>query len=75
MKFQITNHGTLTGFTPVDDAAQQWWDDHVQWCPMMGDQYLVESNYAGPILEGIQAASNEQQATSAGRVGPQATSL
>ncbi len=59
MKFQITNHGTLTGFTPVDDAAQAWWDDHVQWCPMMGDQYLVESNYAGPILEGIQAASDE----------------
>jgi hypothetical protein len=26
---------------------------------MMGDQYLVESNYAGPILEGIQAASDE----------------
>lgn len=59
MKFQVTNHGTLTGFTPVDDAAQAWWDDHVQWCPMMDDQYLVESRYAGPILEGIQAASDE----------------
>lgn len=75
MKFEITYHGTLTGFTPVDDAAQQWWDEHVQWCPMFGDQYMVESNYAGPIIEGIKATSDKQQAPGGGRVGPQATSL
>ena len=68
MKFQIINHGTLTGFTPVDDAAQTWWDDHVQWCPMMGDQYLVEHRYAPAIIEGIQAASS--QASSPGEGGP-----
>jgi hypothetical protein len=59
MKFQINNHGSLIGFTPVDDTAQSWWDEHVQECPKMGDQYLVEHRYAGPILEGIQAASDE----------------
>jgi hypothetical protein len=78
LKFQIINHGTLTGFIPVDDAAQAWWKENVQWDEyslIWGDQYMVESRYAGPILEGIQAASNEQQATSGGRVGPQATSL
>ena len=59
MKFQIINHGTLTGFTPVDDAAQAWWDDHVQECPQMGNQYLVEHRYAQDIIDGIQAASDE----------------
>jgi len=62
MKFEIINHGTLVGFIPASEDAQQWWDEHVQWCPMMGDQYLVESRYAGPILEGIKAASDKQQA-------------
>jgi hypothetical protein len=62
MKFEIIDHGTLVGFTPASEDAQQWWDEHVQWCPMMGDQYLVESRYAGPILEGIKAASDKQQA-------------
>jgi len=62
MKFEIVNHGTLVGFIPASEDAQQWWDEHVQWCPMMGDQYLVESRYAGPILEGIKAASDKQQA-------------
>ena len=59
MKFQINNHGSLIGFTPVDDTAQAWWDEHVQWGPMMGDQYMVDHRHAGPILEGIQAASDE----------------
>ena len=60
MKFQIINHGTLVGFTPASDAAQQWWDENVQWCPMMGDAYLVESRYAQAIIDGIQAASRSQ---------------
>ena len=64
MKFEITYHGTLTGFTPVDDAAQQWWDEMVQWCPMFGNQYMVDSRHAGPIIEGIQAASAKRQAPS-----------
>ena len=57
MKFEITNHGTLVGFTPASEDAQQWWDEHVQWCPIMGDQYLVDSQYAQAIIDGIQAAS------------------
>jgi hypothetical protein len=59
LKFQITNHGTLTGFTPVDDAAQSWWDENVQWGPMMGDQYMVDHRHAQDIIDGIQAASDE----------------
>tara|TARA_B100000900_G_scaffold291067_1_gene249885 strand:+ start:239 stop:463 length:225 start_codon:yes stop_codon:yes gene_type:complete len=69
LKFQINNHGSLIGFIPVDDAAQTWWDDHVQWCPMMGDQYLVEHRHAPAIIEGIQAASVKQQAGAGGPIG------
>ena len=70
MKFQIINHGTLTGFTPVDDAAQAWWDGHVQECPQMGNQYLVEHGYAHVIVEAIEAVSIKQQAASRGAGGP-----
>jgi hypothetical protein len=70
MKFQIINHGTLTGFTPVDDAAQAWWDEHVQECPQMGNQYLVEHGYAHVIVEAIEAVSIKQQAASRGEGGP-----
>jgi hypothetical protein len=55
MKFNIINHGSLIGFTPIDDAAQAWWDKHVQECPKMGDQYLVEHGYAHVIVEAIEA--------------------
>jgi len=64
MKFEIINHGTLTGFTPVNEEAREWWAEHVDWCPMFGDQYMVDSRHAGPILEGIQAASVKRQAPS-----------
>jgi hypothetical protein len=64
MKFQINNHGSLIGFTPVDDTAQSWWDEHVQECPKMGDQYLVEHGYAHVIVEAIEALSLKQQAAS-----------
>tara|TARA_R110001599_G_scaffold335890_1_gene553242 strand:+ start:407 stop:646 length:240 start_codon:yes stop_codon:yes gene_type:complete len=72
MKFNINNHGSLIGFIPVDDAAQSWWDENVQWGPMMGNQYMVDHRHAQDIIDGIQVASNRQQA--GGRVGPQATS-
>ena len=55
MKFNIINHGSLIGFIPIDDAAQAWWDEHVQECPKMGDQYLVEHGYAQVIVEAIEA--------------------
>ena len=73
MKFNINNHGSLIGFTPVDDAAQTWWDENVQWGPMFGNQYMVDHRHAQDIIDGIQAASNRQQA--GGRVGPQAASV
>ena len=68
MKFNITNHGSLIGFIPVDDTAQAWWDEHVQECHQMGSQYLVEHRFAQDIIDGIQAASS--QATSGGEGGP-----
>ena len=64
MKFNITNHGSLIGFTPIDDTAQAWWDEHVQWCPVFGDQYMVDHRHAQDIIDGIQAASDKPQATS-----------
>jgi len=70
LKFQINNHGSLIGFTPVDDAAQSWWDEHVQECPQMGNQYLVEHGYAHVIVEAIEAVSLKQQAASRGEGGP-----
>ena len=70
MKFNITNHGSLIGFTPVDDTAQAWWDEHVQECHQMGDQYLVEHRFAYDIIDGIQAAIDKQQAASRGQGGP-----
>jgi len=68
MKFNITNYGSLIGFIPVDDTAQAWWDEHVQECHQMGNQYLVEHRFAQDIINGIQAASS--QATSRGAGGP-----
>ena len=68
MRFNIINHGSLIGFTPVDDTAHSWWDEHVQWCPVFGDQYMVDHRYAQAIIDGIQAASS--QATSGGEGGP-----
>ena len=68
MKFNITKHGSLIGFIPVDDTAQAWWDEHVQECHQMGSQYLVEHRFAQDIIDGIQAASS--QATSGGEGGP-----
>ena len=59
MRFNIINHGSLIGFTPVDDTAQAWWDAHVQWCPVFGDQYMVDHRYAQAIIDGIQAASRK----------------
>ena len=70
MKFNITNHGSLIGFTPVDDTAQAWWDEHVQWCPVFGDQYMVDHRHAQAIIDGIQATSDKQQAASRGQGGP-----
>tara|TARA_B100001057_G_scaffold500554_1_gene616292 strand:+ start:2900 stop:3124 length:225 start_codon:yes stop_codon:yes gene_type:complete len=69
MKFNINNHGSLIGFTPVDDTAQAWWDEHVQECHQMGNQYLVEHRYAQDIIDGIQAASVKQQAGAGGPIG------
>jgi hypothetical protein len=68
MKFNIINHGSLIGFTPVDDTAQTWWDEHVQECHQMGDQYLVGHRFAQDIIDGIQAASS--QTTNRGEGGP-----
>ena len=62
MKFNINNHGSLIGFTPVDDTAQAWWDEHVQECHQMGNQYLVEHRFAQDIIDGIQAASDKRGA-------------
>ena len=76
MKFNIKYHGSLTGFIPVDDEAQAWWDEHVQECHQMGNQYLVEHRYAHVIVEAIeavklrQATSDKQQAASRGQGGP-----
>ena len=70
MKFNIKYHGSLTGFIPVDDEAQAWWDKNVQECHQMGDQYLVEHRFAYDIIDGIQAASDKQQAASRGAGGP-----
>ena len=73
MKFNIINHGSLIGFTPVDDTAQAWWDEHVQWDEyslIWGDQYMVEHRHAQDIIDGIQAASDKQQAASRGAGGP-----
>ena len=64
MKFNIINHGSLIGFTPVDDTAQAWWDEHVQECHQMGNQYLVEHGYAHVIIEAIEAVRIKQQAAS-----------
>jgi hypothetical protein len=66
MKFNINNHGSLIGFTPVDDAAQSWWDENVQWGPMFGNQYMVDHRHAQDIIDGIQAASVKQQAGEGG---------
>jgi len=70
MKFNIKYHGSLTGFIPVDDEAQAWWDEHVQECHQMGNQYLVEHGYAHVIVEAIEAVSIKQQAASRGAGGP-----
>jgi hypothetical protein len=59
LKFQINNHGSLIGFAPVDDTAQAWWDEHVEWAPMFGNQYMVDHRHAQNIIDGIQAASDE----------------
>ena len=69
MKFNIKYHGSLTGFIPVDDEAQAWWDENVQECHQMGDQYLVEHRFAYDIIDGIQAASVKQQAGAGGPTG------
>lgn len=81
MKFNINNHGSLIGFIPVDDEAQNWWDENVERGPMitgcckynsstlMGNQYMVDHRHAQDIIDGIQAASNRQQAGEGGPTG------
>jgi len=55
---QVDNQGTIVAITPLSDAAREWLDENVkaeswQW---VGDTLGVEPRYAGPILEGMQAA-------------------
>ena len=42
-----------------DLKKDSWWDEHVQECHQMGNQYLVEHRYAQDIIDGIQAASDK----------------
>ena len=69
MNFNIINHGSLIGFTPIDDSARDWWEENVQDCQQMAGQYFVETRYAQDIIDGIQAASVKQQAGAGGPTG------
>tara|TARA_R110000822_G_scaffold160953_1_gene301316 strand:- start:10 stop:228 length:219 start_codon:yes stop_codon:yes gene_type:complete len=69
MNFNIINHGSLIGFTPIDDSARDWWEENVQDCQQMAGQYFVETRYAQDIIDGIQAASVKQQAGEGGPPG------
>jgi hypothetical protein len=55
---QVDNQGTIVAITPLSDAAREWLNENVQaesW-QWVGDTLGVEPRYAGPLLEGMQAA-------------------
>jgi len=45
--FYVRNHGTIVTIQPLSEAAQEWWDTHVNAEP--GEHY-VEHRYATDIL-------------------------
>lgn len=53
--FQIIDHGSLVGFTPLTDEASAWWEENVQDGPCLGRSRFVEHRFAGAIIEGLQA--------------------
>ena len=56
MEFDIRNEGSLVLFTPLDDAAKEWWEENVESAQTFGPAYVVEHRYASGIIEGISAA-------------------
>jgi hypothetical protein len=52
--FHVINHGSIFTFRPLNDDAQQWWDDNVDPDALsFGGAYAVEPRYAVPLIEGI----------------------
>ncbi len=53
--FLITNHGTISTFMPLTEAANEWLDMHIHPdAAMLGRATVVEHRYVEPIVEGIE---------------------
>lgn len=48
----VTRGGSLVILYPLTDYASGWLDDNLQECPMLGNGYVIEWRYAGPIIAG-----------------------
>lgn len=53
--FQIINHGSIVGFTPLTAEAADWWAENVEEGPQLGSTFYVEHRFAGAIVEGLEA--------------------
>ena len=61
LNFDINDQGTLVLFTPLDDAATQWWNENVGAGQTFGNSFVVEHRYAQDIYNGISAVLENQQ--------------
>ena len=50
MEFDIRNEGSLVLFTPLDDAAKEWWEENVESAPWRGLPVLKSGSFPPPIF-------------------------
>jgi hypothetical protein len=51
--FTVRDEGTLVIFTPTNEAAREWWVEHVAEGVTIGTySYVVEHRFADPIIIG-----------------------
>ena len=53
--FQVTDHGTVVGFTPLTEEAQEFLDEkvHIEDWQWFGRQFCVDHRPATHLLDGI----------------------
>jgi hypothetical protein len=59
LNFSIRDEGSLVLFTPLDEAATEWWNENVEAGHIFGSSFVVESRYAQDIYNGICDAGSE----------------
>jgi len=53
--FRVIHHGSVYTVHPLTAEAQQWWDDHVEPTPALGNGYAVEPRFLETLVTGIEA--------------------